>query len=82
MSRAQFDDECPGCRPAIIRPDTGEVLPEDDPTMVKVNAVWATTTLDERSAFHRVCCLNSRTSEDMTLMQGLMKRMEVAVKAS
>ena len=55
-------------------------MPEDDPIMVKVNAVWATTTLEERSAFHAVCCLNSRTAGDMSLMQGLVKRIEAAVK--
>jgi hypothetical protein len=34
MSLQEFDDNCPGCRPAIIDTKTKKVLPDDDPGMV------------------------------------------------
>jgi hypothetical protein len=81
MSIAQFNDDCPGCRPAVLDPTTGHVLPPEHPVMVTVNSVWATTTLEERRAFHNVCCLNSRTPEDLKLVAGLNGRIQAALNA-
>lgn len=79
MSRKVFSDECQGCRPAVFHPETGRVLSNDDPVMVKVNVVWETTTREEREAFHRVTCLNSRAPEDLSVMQGLIRRIQASV---
>jgi len=43
-----------------------------------VNVVWETTR-EEREVFHRVTCLNSRAPEDLSVMQGLINRIEAAV---
>jgi hypothetical protein len=42
--------------------------------MQKMMAVWATTTLAQREAFHRVTCLNSRDAIDLFIVQGLTKK--------
>lgn len=75
MSMKVFEDGCPGCEPAIIDPSTGKILPKEHPVMIKVMAVWADTTVDERQSFHNVMCNNSRTDRDMTLVKGLTDRM-------
>lgn len=56
---------------------TGRVLPDSDPLMVKLLGVWATTTLSERQAYHRVMCLNSREPLDLFLTDGIVKRFEI-----
>jgi hypothetical protein len=36
--------------------------------------------VEEREAFHRVTCLNSRADEDMTLVQGIAERISTALE--
>jgi hypothetical protein len=79
MSWEAQDDNCPGCRPALIGPD-GKVLPPDSPVMQAIFKMWETTTREERQAFHRVCCQNSRAPQDMGICQGLMKRIQAAME--
>jgi hypothetical protein len=67
MSHEEFDDNCPGCRPAILDVETGQVLPETHPIMMAANRVWANATIEERKAFHNVTCLNSRDRKDLEL---------------
>jgi len=55
---------------------TGRVLPEDDPAMVKILEIWAATTLNERQAYHRVMCLNSRDPLDLFFVRGIVARFE------
>ncbi len=76
MSRDKFNDDCPGCQPALIDTRTGEVMPSDAPAVKAVMRVWAKTTRIEREAYHRVCCQNSRDPRDLSLVQGIAKRME------
>jgi hypothetical protein len=76
MSLEVFDDNCPGCRPAILDVKTGKVLPDDDPIMARMLTIWANTTLGERRAFHRVMCLNSREPLDLFLVRGLTERLK------
>lgn len=78
MSQKQFDDECAGCRPAILDIRTGKKLPDDSPVMVKANRIWQEATRGEREAFHRVCCLNSREPGDISQAQRLSRRMVAA----
>lgn len=82
MSITQFDDNCPGCRPALIDPETGKKLPDSDQIVQITDRVWAATTRKEREAFHNVCCLNSRKASDMKIMSAITKRITALAKAS
>jgi len=81
MSKKVFEDDCPGCRPVIIDLQ-GRPVPANDPVVKAVNRVWAETTREEREAFHRVTCLNSRAFTDLTIMQKLTKRIEEAANTT
>lgn len=76
MSREQFDDDCPGCKPAILDVQTGQPLNEDHPIMVKVMTVWDGTTLAERQAYHNVMCQNSREPSDLELVNRVISKIE------
>jgi hypothetical protein len=80
MSRKQFDDECQGCRPVILDRKTMEPFPDDSVPMQAVNAVWSTTTKDQREAFHRFTCLNSRDPGDVGVMQTLTRMFEQEIR--
>ena len=81
MSRALFDDECPGCRPAMVDVKTGRVFPDDSAEMKTVNRLWAQTTLQERQAWHRVTCQNSRSIVDVQIAKRFADRIEAAFAA-
>ena len=78
MSKEVFDDNCPGCKPALIDVQSGKVLANDSHVMILVNKVWAGTTREQREAFHNVCCNNSRDPKDLKLMEEISKAMEMA----
>ncbi len=82
MSKEQFNDNCPGCRPIIIDPDTMKVLPEDSWQMQAVARVWAATNYAERKAFHEFTCLNSREPMVMAIVNTLRHRMNNALKSA
>ncbi len=75
MSRLIFSDDCPGCRPAVIDPESGKVLQHDHPVMRAINAVWDKTTYAERQSFHRFTCLGSMAEVDLLTVKALQKRM-------
>ena len=79
MSHENYEEGCPGCKPALLDATTGRVLPEDHPIMKCVLRFWETTTTEERTAFHDVTCQNSRKESDMLTVQSLMKRMKAAM---
>lgn len=81
MSLDRFNDDCPGCRPALTNARTGERLPVDSPEMRAVNRVWSTTTRAEREAFHRVTCMRSAAEADVALFFDLAERVKRAVSA-
>ena len=81
MSKQNFDDQCPGCRPALVDAQTGKVMAHDSPQMKCVLAVWAETTRKEREAFHRFTCLNSREDGDMRIVKELSERFITAMEA-
>jgi hypothetical protein len=76
MSLREFDDNCPGCRPAIVDIKTKEVLPDDHPIMRSMLEVWAKTSIGERRAYHRVMCLNSRDAIDLYLVDGVIEKLK------
>jgi hypothetical protein len=67
-------DDAEGCRPAFIDLETGQPLPYDHPTMVKIMAIWETTSRAQREAYHRVMCLNSRDAIDLMLVKTVIDR--------
>jgi hypothetical protein len=79
MSWEKHDDNCPGCRPALLDMKTGKRLPDDSPVMMVVNYVWAETTLEEREAWHRVTCQNSRASKDLAHAQTIAQKIQKAL---
>jgi hypothetical protein len=72
--REKYSDNCPGCKPAFLDLETGRPLPDDHPTMLKIMAIWETTSRAQREAFHRVMCLNSRDPVDLVVVKGLVDR--------
>lgn len=78
MSYSKFDDECAGCKPAMMDVETGKVIPDDAPSMMVVLRVWSTTTLAERQAWHRFTCLSSRTVDDVHVARSFAQRVEEA----
>jgi hypothetical protein len=68
LGHHDFCDHCPGCRPVLIDVNTGQPLPADSPSMVKVNQVWASeTTYEQRKAFIEVTLHGSCSSNDLRL---------------
>ena len=79
MSWTYFEDDCPGCRPVLLDLKSGRALSEDSPQMQVVLGVWAETTIEERKAFHRFTCQNSRTPEDLKVISDLSASMSAAM---
>jgi hypothetical protein len=81
LENHQFCDHCPGCRPALVDPLTGKLLPDDSPITVAVNKIWDTnTTYDERKAFIEVTLHNSRNLDDLRLARAVMDKVGKAAK--
>ena len=79
MSFQKFDDECRGCKPAMMNIETGKVEPDDSPSMKIVLQLWSTTTLVERQAWHRVTCQNSRSLVDLQFAKDFTDRVQAAL---
>ena len=82
MSLDKFDDDCPGCRPALIDVRTGKVFHSSHPAVQAVNRVWARTTKEEREAFHQVTCLNNHTPAVLGVVMRLTKEIQNAISAA
>jgi hypothetical protein len=72
MAWETYDDSCPGCQPVLIDVLSGKKLPDDDPAVLAMAKIWASTTLPERQAFHRVTCLNSKAIADLAVVHKMM----------
>jgi hypothetical protein len=59
----------------------GRVLASDSVEMTTVNRLWQETTLEERRAWHRVTCQNSRALADVRLVKVFSDRLEAALAA-
>ena len=81
MSRVLFDDECPGCRPAMMDVKIRRLFADDSVEMTIVNRLWSETTIEERRAWHRVTCQNSRSLVDMQFTNAFADRLEAAFAA-
>lgn len=80
MSLKYFEDDCPGCRPVLLDFNTMKAMPEDSKEMQAVLAVWGKTTVEERQAFHRFTCQNSRTPGDIEVMKSLSDKISKTLK--
>lgn len=75
MSLEKFEHDCPGCRPALIDTETGEVLPDEHPLSQAAFAIFNQMTLPEKQAWHRLTCLNARDPEAVAVMRNFTQRM-------
>ena len=82
MSIERFDDVCRGCSPALLDIKTGRPYPDSSPEMQLVDRLWGETTPEERRAWHRVTCQNSRAVLDLALAKGFADRIEAAFAAA
>jgi hypothetical protein len=82
VSRHAFDPLCPDCRPVILDPKTGRVLPSDDPVMKAVNQVWDAASREEQESFHRVTVHNGRDPMDLARLKALSERIAQAAEAN
>jgi len=81
MAVKRFDDECPGCRPAMINGHTKQPYPDASAEITIVNRLWAETMSAEREVWHRVTCQNSRSIVDVQLAQRFADRVQVGLLA-
>lgn len=82
MSRERFDDQCPGCRPIMLDVKTKKPLAADSVEMTIVNRVWSETSIEERRAWHRFTCQNSRAVEDLLHCKAFSDRLQAALDAA
>jgi hypothetical protein len=76
----EFCDHCPGCRPAFINSQTGEVLSDDDPMMIIVNKIWnKETTYEMRKAFIEVTLHSSQDRNDLLLANQVVSKFKEAI---
>lgn len=76
MSCEKFDPSCPNCRPCLVDPKTGQRIPESDPAMRAVNAVWDASPLADHEAFFRVTVQNGRDPDDLRRMGDFWRRVQ------
>lgn len=81
MSKDQFDDNCKGCKPAILDPSTGSVLPENHPLMVSIINIWDQQSIDTKNAWHRITCNNSKDPNDVKLAQEFIDKFVASTKS-
>jgi len=90
MAWDTYDDECPGCKPALLQqvgvdPISHKPIfrpvPDDAPEMVALFAVWDHVTLPDRRAFHQVCCTNSREPSDLAAMKRIQGLFQTALNS-
>jgi hypothetical protein len=79
MSWESYDDKCRGCKPILIEASNGKAVPDDDPKMQVILAVFENLTLPERQAWHRFTCQNSRNPADLKIVSSFQKQIEDAL---
>lgn len=79
MSWREYEEGCPGCRPALLDLKTGHPLPDETPLLRAVLALWAAQSHEVRRAFHDVMCNNSRRPADLAAICPFMAAVEAAM---
>lgn len=67
-------ENCPGCRPVVVDQTTGKILPESHPTQRAAVRAWRNALPAQRTAWHRVTCLNSQNPIDLAMAQAIVDR--------
>ena len=78
MSREEFDDNCPDCKPTLIDVRTGAPMSKDSPEMRAIEEIWKTLTRDEKLAFHRFTCLNDYHEKNLAVIRRIVARIQAA----
>lgn len=80
MPDHEFCDSCPGCRPAMLDMQTGQVMANDHPMMIVVNRIWDhETTFAQRKGFIEVTLKNCRNPHEMRLFQEVSEKIQAAL---
>lgn len=77
----EYDENCPGCQPAMLNLETGQPVPADDPSMVIVSRVFKSFSLAERRAWHRVIMQNSQNENDWAITKRISDAVSGALNA-
>ncbi len=80
MSWEECQENCPGCRPALLDITTGKTFSDDHPIMIAVNQAWSEMPEEVKRAWHAVTCTNSRKQEDLNLCQRFIARTQELTK--
>jgi len=80
MSRREFSDDCPGCKPVLVDPKTKRVCPPDSAPMRVLMSVWNGLTREERRAFHAFTCLNDCSRENLEVMRRIVEQFQARAK--
>lgn len=67
---------CPGCRPLVFDPQTGET---NSFLTVQAGKVYDAAPVEQKRAWHRVTCLNSRAPDDLELSGKIVQALQRAV---
>jgi hypothetical protein len=81
MSMETYDNDCPGCRPAIVDVATGKIMPQDSPVMQIINQLFNKLTPEERQAWHSFICQNSRDPKVIEYVGRFTGQIEAALVA-
>lgn len=65
----EYDENCPGCQPAMLNLETGKPVPLDDPQMAVLLRVFNSFSLTERRAWHRVVMQGSQNTDDLAVVK-------------
>jgi hypothetical protein len=63
------------------RRQAGKREPDDSPLTQATRAAWASMSLKEREAYHRVMCQNSRDFMDCMIVKGMTRKIRKAATA-
>lgn len=69
------------CRPAVVSLEESFDEEVRERTAAAVDATWKELTDAEKQAFHRVCCYNSRTEEDLAVVASIRDAMMAKLEA-
>lgn len=76
VSWQEYQDNCPGCQPAMIDCQTGQRLSRRHPAMRAIRIWWKTVPLSDKRAWHEFTCQNSREPQIMAVMERLREKIQ------
>ena len=79
-STHEYDENCPGCQPALYDMKNKRPMPEDDPAMVIVlKAFKEKCNLTQRRAWHRIAMGQSNNEKDQQIFMDVANIIEEAL---